>query len=71
MSAIRDEYDILDTDGEKILTKRWNGQYIELVPSYTHKNGDTIYRIDDEASDICLMRNQQWKERRCEKATCY
>jgi hypothetical protein len=66
MSAISAEYDIIDIDGDKILTKKWNGQYIELVPSY-HKDGKTIYRVGDEAHDICLMKNQQWKERLCEQ----
>lgn len=68
MSAVSAEYDIIDTYGDKILTKRWNGQYIELVPSYTHEDGKTIYRVGDSADDISLMKNQQWKERLCEQA---
>ena len=65
MSAVDVEFEILAESGDKILTKNWKGDYIQLTPSFV-KDDKTIYRVEDQAYDICMLKKQDWrKEMQC------
>ena len=65
MSAVNVEFDILAESGDKILTKNWKGDYIQLAPSFV-KDKETVYRVEDQAYDICMLKKQDWrKEMQC------
>lgn len=65
MSAVQMEMDILAESGEKILTKNWKGDYLQLTPSFV-KDNQTVYRVEDQAYDISMLKKQDWrKEMQC------
>ena len=51
MSAVNLECDILAEQNEKILTKNWKGEFMQLSPS-TVKDGKTVYRVDDKSYNL-------------------
>lgn len=65
MSAVNVEVEILAESGDKILSKNWKGDYIQLTPSCV-KDDQTVYRVEDQALDVCMLKNQNWrKEMQC------
>jgi hypothetical protein len=57
--------EILAQSGDKILSKNWKGDYIQLTPSFV-KDNETIYRVEDQALDVCMLKKQDWrKEMQC------
>jgi hypothetical protein len=65
MSAVDVEVEILAESGDKILSKNWKGDYIQLTPSFV-KDDKTIYRVEDQALDVCMLKKQDWrKEMQC------
>ncbi len=55
MSAINLECEILAECGEKILTKNWRNEFVQLTPSMV-KDGKTIYRVEDSNIDISKLK---------------
>lgn len=55
MSAINIELEILDQRDDKILSKNWRGEFIQLTPSMV-KDNRTIYRIEDSNIDISKLK---------------
>lgn len=62
MSAIHVETKILAELEGKILIQNWNGEYLQLTPSLV-KGGKTIYRVEDQAPDVCMLKFDWRKER--------
>lgn len=59
------EVEIIAESGDKILSKNWKGDYIQLTPSFV-KDDKTIYRVEDQALDVCMLKKQDWrKEMQC------
>ena len=63
MSAVNVEAKILAELEDKILIQNWNGEYLQLTPS-SIKDDKTIYRVEDQASDICMLKFDWRKERK-------
>jgi len=61
MSAINLECDIIAECNEKILTKNWKGQYMQLTPSCI-KDNKTIYRVEDTSNDISELNGWIFEE---------
>lgn len=59
MSEIDVEFDIIAQCGERILTKNWKGQFIQLSPT-TIKNNKIIYRIEDSSLNLSDL-NFNWE----------
>jgi hypothetical protein len=58
MSAILIEAEILDTIDEKVLIKSWNGDFLQLSPSYV-KNQKTVYRVEDQSMNLSSL-SEPW-----------
>ena len=56
MSAIVLECEILAECDEKILTKNWKNEFMQLSPSTVDKDGRTIYRVEDANIDISQLK---------------
>jgi hypothetical protein len=54
MSAINIECDIIAECDEKILTKNWRGEYMQLAPSFI-KDNKTIYRVEGTSHDMSAL----------------
>jgi hypothetical protein len=55
MSAVNVECDIIGECNNKILTKNWKGQYMQLAPSCV-KDEKTIYRVEDVSYDMNALK---------------
>ena len=56
MSAVNVEFEILAECEDKILTKNWRNEFIQLAPSMVKDDGTTVYRVEDSNIDISQLK---------------